>query len=58
MLAGIGPHIKEQLDLTETAQSVVARMLSSCPPTFLGDSIRTDLAVGHVWPQPDSENKE
>jgi SulP family sulfate permease len=49
MLAGVGPRVKEQLDLTETTQDVLGEEAIYLSTDIMGDSTKAALAAADVW---------
>jgi SulP family sulfate permease len=51
MLAGVGPRVKEQLDLTETTQDVLGEDAIFLSSDILGDSTRIAYEAAQAWLQ-------
>jgi SulP family sulfate permease len=49
MLSGVGPRVKEQLDLTETTQDVLGEEAIYLSTDIIGDSTKAALEAASVW---------
>jgi len=49
ILAGVGPRVKEQLDMTETTQDLFGEQAVFISTDIIGDSTRAALAAAHAW---------
>jgi SulP family sulfate permease len=49
LLAGVGPRVKEQLDLTETTQDVLGEEAVFLSTDIIGDSTQAALSAAHAW---------
>jgi SulP family sulfate permease len=55
ILAGVGPRVKEQLDLTETTQDVFGEEAIYLSTDIIGDSMKEALAAAHDWLEQEAD---